>query len=147
MISPNRMEFRITHEFARASELDDLPQVFRGYYGKEEARCPVAADHVLWCQAVLPCLLLPFISSIWICIWYVLMAIVLAKIGTVFCLVQPHCRRVVGKAAGCNQAVVLWWEHDWVDRPGNSVLGKRNRFQWRNAVDTSKAVVLRDVLR
>ena len=70
---------------------------FRGYYGKEEARCPVAADHVLWCQAVLPCLLLPFISSIWICIWYVLMAIVLAKIGTVFCLVQPHCRRVVGK--------------------------------------------------
>ena len=64
MISPNRMEFRITHEFARASELDDLPQVFRGYYGKEEARCPVAADHVLWCQAVLPCLLLPFKSSI-----------------------------------------------------------------------------------
>jgi len=58
------MEFRITHEFARASELDDLPQVFRGYYGKEEARCPVAADHVLWCQAVLPCLLLPFKSSI-----------------------------------------------------------------------------------
>ena len=35
------------------------------------------------------------------------MAIVLAKIGTVFCLVQPHCRRVVGKAAGCNQAVVF----------------------------------------
>ena len=58
------MEFRITHEFARASELDDLPQVFRGYYGKEEARGPVAADHVLWCQAVLPCLLLPFKSSI-----------------------------------------------------------------------------------
>ena len=99
---------------------DDLPQVFRGYCGKEEARYPVAADHMLRCPGCSPIFAVP------ICTQYLIFPNghgqgLFAKIGTWNILLFGFHRRYSEClfAAGCNQAVVLWWEHDWVDRPGN----------------------------